>query len=100
MLKMMTYGIFFLSVNIDEYSLVVQEPLLKNIETKNHENKVWKMFFNGALSKDSLGTGVVFVSTTKESHTFSFKFEFEMTNNVVEYEAFLLGLETTRKLKL
>jgi hypothetical protein len=32
--------IFFLSVNTDEYSSVVQEPLLKNIETKNHENKV------------------------------------------------------------
>jgi len=43
---------FVLSVNTGEYSLAIQEPLLKNIENQNHENKIWKMFFDGASSRD------------------------------------------------
>jgi ribonuclease HI len=34
-----------------------------------------------------------------ENHVLSFKFEFETTNNVVEYEALILGLEATKRMK-
>jgi hypothetical protein len=53
---------------------------------------VWKMFFNGASSKEAVGAGVVFVSPAQETITLSYKLEFEAVNNVAEYEALVLGL--------
>jgi hypothetical protein len=47
---------------------------------------VWKMFFDGASSKEGVGAGVVFVSPSQETTSPSYKLEFEATNNVAEYE--------------
>jgi hypothetical protein len=66
-------GNFVLSINFDEYSLVVQDPLIKKIESKKSENKIWKMFFDGKSSKYGSEVGIVYVSPSKENHTFSFK---------------------------
>jgi ribonuclease HI len=57
---------------------------------------VWKMFFDGASSKEGVGAGVVFVSPTQETITLSYKLEFEATNNVAEYEALVLGLRVAK----
>jgi hypothetical protein len=43
---------------------------------------VWKMFFDGASSKEGAGAGVFFVSPAQETITLSYKLEFEATNNV------------------
>jgi ribonuclease HI len=39
---------------------------------------------------------VVFVSPAQETISFSYKLEFETTNNVVEYEALVLGLRASK----
>jgi hypothetical protein len=57
---------------------------------------VWKMFFDGASSKDVAGAGVVFVSPSRETISLSYKLEFEATNNVAEYEALVLGLRAAK----
>jgi ribonuclease HI len=57
---------------------------------------VWKMFFDGPSSREGVGVGVVFVSHTQETISFSYKLEFETTNNVVEYEALVLGLRAVK----
>jgi ribonuclease HI len=66
-----------------------------------HENSppntsVWKMFFDGASSKEGVGAGVVFVSPAQETIALSYKLEFEATNNVAEYEALVLGLRAAK----
>jgi hypothetical protein len=43
---------------------------------------VWKMYFDGASSREIVGVGVVFISPTQETISLSFKLEFETTNNV------------------
>ena len=55
------------------------------------------MYFDGASSKDGAGVGVVFVSPNKETFRFSFTLTFTCTNNIVEYEALLLGLKVASK---
>jgi len=45
-------------------------------------------------------SGVVLISPKKENITQSCKLDFEVTNNVVEYEAFLLGLQLAKSLKV
>lgn len=51
------------------------------------------MFFDGANSKEGLEAGVVFISPKKNTFRYSFTLNFACTNNIVEYEALLLGLK-------
>jgi ribonuclease HI len=66
------------SLNLCEYS-----PLITS---------VWKMFFDGASSREGFGVGVVLVSPVQEIISLSYNLEFEATNNVAEHEALVLGL--------
>jgi ribonuclease HI len=59
---------------------------------------VWKMFFDGASSREGVGDGVVFVSPTQETISLSYKLKFEATNNVAEYEDLFLGLRDAKDL--
>jgi ribonuclease HI len=69
----------------------------------NHEippptTSVWKMFFDGASSSVGAGVGVVLVSPWQETISLSYKLEFEATNNVVEYEALVLGMRAAKEM--
>jgi ribonuclease HI len=64
------------------------------------KTSVWKMFFDGASSRESVGAGVVFISPTQETISLSCKLEFETTNNVAEYEALVLGLRAAKDMKI
>ena len=55
------------------------------------------MYFDGASSKEEGGDGVIFFSSTNEEFSLSIKISFETTNNVVEYEALILGLGVSKK---
>jgi ribonuclease HI len=59
---------------------------------------VWKMFFDGASSSKGAGVGVVLVSPSQETISLSYKLEFEVTNNVAEYEALFLGLKAAQEM--
>ena len=58
------------------------------------------MYFDGSCSKEGDGVGIILISSLKESFIFSFKLEFEATNNVAEYEALLIGLKTTKDMNI
>ena len=70
-------------------------PIKENIKDENID-EVWKMYFVGAYYKSWKGAGIVIISPSNKVYNFSFKLEFEASNNVAEYEAFLLGLETAK----
>ena len=54
------------------------------------------MYFDGAYSKTGKGAGIVIISPSNKVYNFAFRLEFEASNNVAEYEALLLGLETAK----
>jgi ribonuclease HI len=58
------------------------------------------MYFDGAYSKDGACAGIVFISHSKEVITLSFKLEFEVKNNIAEYEALILGLRVARDMQI
>jgi ribonuclease HI len=60
------------------------------------ENEVWKMFFDGSCSREGSGVGIVIIYPSKDVVYLSYKLEFETTNNIVEYEALLLGLRAAK----
>jgi ribonuclease HI len=91
-------GHCILSIN-EEYNEtpILADPLISPVE---EVDGIWKMFFDGAYSKEGFGAGIVLISPTKNEIHLSYKLEFEATNKVVEYESLILGLEATSKMKI
>jgi hypothetical protein len=74
--------------------------LVKPIKQQTDDKNVsfWTMYFDGASTKDSAGAGVVLISPSKETISLSFKLNFRTTNNIAEYEALLLGLNSAKEM--
>jgi ribonuclease HI len=79
-------------------SLLLKNPAFHSTEVG--EDDFWSMFFDGACSKETVGAGVVFISPSKETTHLSFKLDYRVTNNIPEYEAFLLGLNVAKEMKI
>ena len=82
--------------------------LKQNIEEIKNEvgidmdvkEKWWPMYFDGSMSREGVGVGVDIIATYCIKHNlFSYKFYFECTNNVAEYEALILGLKIMKELQ-
>lgn len=91
-------GCCIMSVN-EEYNETptLVDPLVSPVE---EVDGIWKMFFDGACSKGGVGAGIILISPTKKEVHLSYKLEFKATNNVVEYEVLILGLEVARKMQI
>ena len=63
-------------------------------------SNIWKICLYGARSRHGAGVGIVLISPAGEESIYSFRLEFDCTNNVAEYEALLLGLEIARDMKI
>lgn len=66
----------------------------------NDNQLLWKMFFDGSSSKEGAGAGIILVSPDNHIFPFSYKLEFETTNNIAEYEALILGLKATKDMNV
>ena len=64
-----------------------------NKEILDIELGAWKMYFDGAVNQYGNGIGVLLI-TSKGSHIpLVVKLNFKATNNMVEYEACIAGME-------
>lgn len=52
------------------------------------------LFFDGSKCQHGKGAGVVLIPLGGEPIPLSFKLNFDYTNNIAEYEALVLGLQT------
>jgi ribonuclease HI len=68
------------------------------IKQGSEEDELWNMNFDGAASKEGVGAGVWIIPPKAGSKLCSCKFAFDCTNNMVEYEALILGLKTLKEL--
>ena len=64
------------------------------------EVESWKMYFDGATNQNGSGTGVLLISLKGTHIPFSGKLNFPATNNAVEYEACILGLQAALGLEV
>ena len=62
------------------------------------ESMIWKLFFDGASSREGSGAGIVLISPTQQIVALSYKLQFQTTNNTAEYEALILGMKTAKDL--
>lgn len=55
------------------------------------------MYFNRACCKEGSGAGILLISPDGCTYKFSFTLNFPCKNNIVEYEALMLGLRLAHK---
>ncbi|CAL2229588.1 unnamed protein product [Prunus armeniaca] len=55
---------------------------------------MWTLYFDGSSTSKGGGAGVVLINPDGHATALSFKLDFPCTNNVAEYEAFIMGLST------
>ena len=58
------------------------------------------MFFDGAVRQEDSGAGIVFVSLQKQVLPFAFVLSEPCSNNVVEYQALIAGLQMALDMKI
>lgn len=54
---------------------------------------VWTLYFDGSKCMYEEGVGIILVSPTKQVIPIVYKLDFQCTNNMIEYEALILGLK-------
>ena len=59
---------------------------------------VWTFWFDGSSTTSEGGAGIVLSKSNGETIAMSFKLDFPCTNNMAEYEAYLMGLEVAREM--
>ena len=59
----------------------------------------WTLFFDGSSCKQGGGIGIVIISPWGASFEFALPTELMITNNQVEYEAVLKGLQLLHEVK-
>ncbi|VVA33944.1 PREDICTED: LOW QUALITY PROTEIN, partial [Prunus dulcis] len=62
------------------------------------EEASWTLYFDGSSTTNGGGAGVVIINPERQATALSFKLDFPCTNNVAEYEAFIMGLSTAREM--
>jgi ribonuclease HI len=59
---------------------------------------MWHMHFNGSCSNKGNGASIILYYPTGKIHNFSYSLEFSCTNNIIEFQALLLGIENAYNL--
>jgi ribonuclease HI len=62
--------------------------VLDNLETA----EVWRMYFDGSLKLQGAGVGILFIAPGGEQLKYALQLLFPASNNAVEYEALIQGL--------
>jgi len=64
------------------------------------ETKAWQLYFDGVARSRGAKVGIVFVTPAGRLIPYSFSLIEIYSNNVAEYEAFIIGLEVTLEMRI
>ena len=81
---------------LDEYLMTV----LQIEKEESFEEDRWKMYFDGASNALGRGVGAILTSLEGNHCPFTAKLSFDCINNVVEYEACVMGLQAAIEKKI
>lgn len=80
------------------------DDILEDITNRNPISLIyeglWKLYFDGACSKNGADIGVLIESPNSIMKPHAYKLECECTNNEVEYESLIQGLELARNVNI
>jgi hypothetical protein len=87
----------YVEEDLGVYSIFFEED---NIPLKiiDLEDELWRMHFNGSHSNEGNVASIILVSPTGKIRNLSYMLEFAFSNNVTQFEAFLLVIENALNL--
>jgi ribonuclease HI len=68
------------------------------LEPTYFDDGMWHMHFDGSFSNEGNGVDIILYSPIGKIHNLSYRLEFACTNNVVEFEVLLSGIENAYNL--
>jgi ribonuclease HI len=83
----------YIEEDIGVYSIFLKEYNDYIVQLPDPKDGMWHMHFNGACSSEGNRVGIILYSLVGNIHNFSYRLEFACTNNVIEFEALILGIE-------
>ncbi|XP_021825361.1 uncharacterized protein LOC110766353 [Prunus avium] len=81
----------------DRFFREVLGELLETVAVVTEE-ELWTLYFDGSSTSNGGGAGVVLINPEGQATALSFKLNFSCTNNVAEYEAFIMRLSTAKEM--
>ena len=66
----------------------------------NVELGAWKMYFDRAINQYGNGIGILLITPERSHIPLAIKLNFEATNNMAEYEAYIAGMEAFQELRI
>ena len=83
----------------DDSTCILQVEKEHTVQGKmRYQYYLWEMYFDDSSCKEGAGVGIVLISTRGEIISLMYKLELQKTNNIVEYEALVLGLRAAKDL--
>ena len=70
------------------------------IKDESIQEDTWKLYFDGASNALGHGICAVLISPKRENYPFTARLNFDSTNNMVEYEACIMGLQVAMAKKV
>lgn len=58
----------------------------------------WKLYVDGSVTKDKSGAGIILISPDGFKYNYALEFRFSTSNNAVEYEALIRGLQLAQEI--
>lgn len=89
--------ILYVETGPSTYMISSKEENVHEILVSDISSELWKMQFDRSSSSSSSGAGVVLISPLDVKFPKSYNHAFDTTNNTVECEALLLGLDFTKE---
>ncbi|CAL2255624.1 unnamed protein product [Prunus armeniaca] len=81
------------SMNIANADLLTRAHTCLNNPIYSVFPTTWKLYFDGSKTDLASGAGIVLEDPLGIKHCYSFKLDFQCTNNKAKYEALIIGLE-------
>ena len=95
-------SIMHLIANDNDFQPQISEKQHFQGANKQHseEGQIWKLYFDGASSREGSGVSIVLIYPTQQRVTISYKLQFSTTNKTTEYEVLVLGMKAVQDLSL
>jgi hypothetical protein len=87
----------YIKEDLGVYSIFAKEDNIP-LEKIDLDNDMWHMHFDGSHYNEGNGVDIILVSPVGKIHNLSYRLEFSCTNNVTEFKALLLGIESALNL--
>ena len=88
-------------MEFENYYLMELKPFILELTNEGlQRNEIWKIFFDGAKSKNGVEIKIILINPTGKIHKFAYIITWLCSNNVAKYEALCLGLEQAIKMQI